>query len=121
MVSTFLAADLELSRQLWGHHARPDLPGIPDRGLLQAAQLDQRYQRGVHLLRSGRHRLVGKSGRMDIRKPVQYFRAAAELRRDLLRLGHGWLWPGLSRGWGYGHGYKHGGERHNSGHHDRRD
>jgi len=72
---------------------------------------------------SGRHRLVGKSSRVDTRTAghKRHHCAIAELRRDLFRLGHGWPWTGLSRRWGHGHGDKYGGERHNSGHYNRRD
>ena len=94
-----------------------------DRSALQPGQRDQRHPRGIHLRCSGRHGLVGKSSRVDTRTAGSRWRqsADAQLRRNLLRLGYGRSWAGLSRRWRYGHRDKHGGERRNSGHYDRRD
>ena len=96
---------------------------FPNRGVLQPAQRDQRGSCRVRLRCSGRDGLVGKSSRVDPRTAGHQWRqsADAQLRRDLLRLGHGRPWTGLSCGWGFGHGDKHGGERNDRGHDNRRD
>ena len=94
---------------------------LPNRGVLQPGQCDQRHPRRIHLRCSSRHGLIGKSGRMDTRTAGSQWRqpANAQLRRNLFRLGYGRSWARLSRGWRDGHGDKHGGERRDSGHDNR--